>query len=110
MRSVVVVLPASTCAMIPMLRMSLRGVVRAIAKFRLDSEGWAGETPARGDFRGADGSEKRENLLGRVGIGRVHEKSQQNRGISLPSSLLNPADQTLIATNPLREAGKSRAE
>src|SRR5689334_22102650 len=34
MRSVVVVLPASTCAMMPMLRMSDRAVVRGIADFR----------------------------------------------------------------------------
>src|SRR6187401_1447790 len=67
MRSVVVVLPASTCAMIPMLRMSARGVVRAIAKFRLDSEGWIGETPVPGNFRGADSKEKRRKLRGRVG-------------------------------------------
>jgi hypothetical protein len=45
-----VVLPASTWAMIPMLRMSLRGVVRGIAKFSLDSGGWGGETPAKGGF------------------------------------------------------------
>ena len=34
MRSVVVVLPASTWAMMPILRISERGVVRAIARFR----------------------------------------------------------------------------
>src|ERR1700678_74345 len=34
MRSVVVVLPASTWAMMPILRISERGVVRAIAEFR----------------------------------------------------------------------------
>src|ERR1700685_2257978 len=34
MRSVVVVLPASTCAMMPMLRISERAVVRAMVSFR----------------------------------------------------------------------------
>src|SRR5580698_2470517 len=33
MRSVVVVLPASTCAMMPILRISVRGIVRAISRF-----------------------------------------------------------------------------
>src|SRR6185312_13441702 len=36
MRSVVVVLPASTWAMMPMLRISERAVVRAMASFRLE--------------------------------------------------------------------------
>src|SRR5262245_31095667 len=35
MRSVVVVLPASTCAMMPIFRMSERGVVRGIARFQV---------------------------------------------------------------------------
>src|SRR5512146_1110664 len=37
MRSVVVVLPASTWAMMPMLRISERAVVRAMASFRFES-------------------------------------------------------------------------
>ena len=45
MRSVVVVLPASTCAMMPMLRMSARGVVRAIANFRYEFRGLDQENP-----------------------------------------------------------------
>src|SRR6185436_4866903 len=76
MRSVVVVLPASTCAMMPMLRVSARGVVRAIAKFRLDSEGWVGETPDPGVFRGADGSEKRGGLLEELRENSSREKNQ----------------------------------
>jgi hypothetical protein len=50
--------------------------VRAIAKFRLDSGGWIGETPVRGNFRGANGSEKRKGLLDRVQSWRQFRKSQ----------------------------------
>jgi hypothetical protein len=63
---VVVVLPASTWAMMPMLRMSAKGVVRGIAKFRLDSGGWVRESPNPGAFRGANGSEKCRRLHERV--------------------------------------------
>src|ERR1700723_4610337 len=44
MRSVVVVLPASTWAMMPILRISERGVVRGIARFRknVNEEGRGG--------------------------------------------------------------------
>src|ERR1700759_17118 len=45
MRSVVVVFPASTWAMMPMLRISARGVVRAMAKFRRFREGREGRRP-----------------------------------------------------------------
>src|ERR1700722_12786171 len=47
MRSVVVVLPASTCAMMPILRISERGIVRAIANFH-PSRGFKGRRVCHG--------------------------------------------------------------
>jgi hypothetical protein len=38
--------------------------------FRLDSVGWAGETPVLGDFRAANSRGERGNLLGRVAADR----------------------------------------
>src|ERR1700722_7146454 len=47
MRSVVVVLPASTWAMMPILRISERAVVRAIASFRFEFPVHTVEQPGR---------------------------------------------------------------
>jgi hypothetical protein len=84
MRSVVVVFPASTWAMIPMLRMSARGVVRGIAKFRLFSGSWIGETRSKGDFGAANNREEWGNLLGRVaaiGVGTEVLSFQRLKGV-----------------------------
>src|SRR5271163_986101 len=47
MRSVVVVLPASTWAMMPILRISERGIVRAISKFHEDFRARSAATPGQ---------------------------------------------------------------
>jgi hypothetical protein len=57
-------LPASTWAMIPMLRMSAKGVVRAMQSSVWIQEVGSGKPLWGGVFRGADGREKWEELLG----------------------------------------------